>query len=77
MKRKKLTYRPRKKEEDLAPLQGLLYCADCGRLMNYKTLSNVKGKYHQEFYACRAKDCKTIAYVSSKAIHQIVIDTLS
>lgn len=77
IKRKKLTYRPRKKEDDLAPLQGLLYCADCGRLMNYKTLNNVKGKYHQEFYACRAKDCKTIAYISSKAMHLIVTEIIS
>ena len=75
--RKRLTYKPRKEEDKLAPLQGLLYCADCGRLMNYKTLNNVKGKYHQEFYACRSKKCKTIAYVNDKAIHQIVIETLS
>lgn len=76
-RRKKLSYKPRKKEDDLAPLQGLLYCADCGRIMNYKTLNNIRGgKYHAEYYACRSEKCKTIAYVTEKAIHQIVHETL-
>lgn len=74
--RKRLSYKPRKKEHDSAPLQGFLYCAECGRLMNYKILNNVKGKYHQEYYACRSKKCKTIAYINVKAIHQIVHETL-
>lgn len=76
MERKNLSYKPRKKEDDLAPLQGLLYCASCGRIMNYKTLTNVRGKYHQEFYACRSKKCDLIAYVNEKAIHQIVHETM-